>query len=82
MMAHALASVLLVGSIGALSSRAFAALPASGCELVPAGQFGPVSQEEVRAETVVSGLEVPWAIAFLPGSRDLLVTARASVAAG
>ena len=76
MMAHALASVLLVGSIGALSSRAFAALPASGCELVPAGQFGPVSQEEVRAETVVSGLEVPWAIAFLPGSRDLLVTER------
>ena len=37
--------------------------------------FGPDGEVPVRAETVVSGLEVPWAIAFLPGG-DMLVTER------
>lgn len=56
------------------ASRA-AAADAPSCELVPEGGFGPAGQVKVRAETVVSGLEVPWAIAFLPGG-DLLVTER------
>jgi glucose/arabinose dehydrogenase len=44
------------------------------CELVSEG-FGPAGGVRVRADTVVSGLEVPWAIAFL--SRDaFLVTER------
>ncbi len=37
--------------------------------------FGPDGQLEVKAEMVVSGLEVPWAIAFLPNNK-LLVTER------
>jgi aldose sugar dehydrogenase len=37
--------------------------------------FGPDGTIEVKLETVVSGLEVPWGIAFLPNG-DLLVTER------
>jgi aldose sugar dehydrogenase len=37
--------------------------------------FGPDGTIEVKSETVVSGLEVPWGIAFLPNG-DLLVTER------
>src|SRR5262249_37368557 len=44
------------------------------CELV-SSDFGPDGTVPVLAETVVSGLEVPWSIAFLPGG-DLLVTER------
>lgn len=44
------------------------------CQLVRKG-FGPKGQAQVRLETVVSGLEVPWGIAFLPGG-DALVTER------
>lgn len=44
------------------------------CILVDDG-FGPEGSVEVRAEEVVSGLEVPWGIAFLPDG-DLLVTER------
>ena len=69
----------------ALSALAFAALFPSctssqsapvnpSCILVEAG-FGPKGALNVRAETVVTGLEVPWGIAFLPGG-DLLVTER------
>lgn len=43
------------------------------CLLVTSG-FGPPGRG-VRAETVVSGLEVPWSVAFLPGG-ELLVTER------
>jgi len=49
------------------------AAPAS-CQLVEEG-FGPEGVVKVRAEEVVSGLEVPWGIAFLP-NRDILVTER------
>jgi aldose sugar dehydrogenase len=46
----------------------------SGCYYVEDG-FGPDGSVGVKTETVVSGLEVPWGIAFLPGG-DLLVTER------
>ena len=48
--------------------------PEARCELVESG-FGPVGTVDVRAETVVNGLEVPWGLAFLPRG-DLLVTER------
>jgi len=44
------------------------------CILVESG-FGPQGSVEVRAEEVVSGLEVPWGIGFLPNG-DILVTER------
>ncbi|RUR72458.1 PQQ-dependent sugar dehydrogenase [Chlorogloeopsis fritschii PCC 9212] len=37
--------------------------------------FGSQGQVKVRVEEVVTGLEVPWGIAFLPGG-DMLVTER------
>lgn len=47
--------------------------PAS-CKLVESG-FGPPGQVKVRVEEVVSGLDVPWGIAFLPNG-DMLVSER------
>ncbi|HEY9727134.1 MAG TPA: PQQ-dependent sugar dehydrogenase, partial [Chroococcales cyanobacterium] len=44
------------------------------CNLVENG-FGPPGQVNVRVEEVVTGLEVPWGIAFLPNG-DMLVTER------
>lgn len=44
------------------------------CNLVENG-FGPPGQVKVRVEEVVSGLEVPWGIAFLPNG-NMLVTER------
>lgn len=57
---------------GGSNARSDSAAPA--CVLVESG-FGPVGSADIRAETVVTGLEVPWAMAFLP-SGDLLVTER------
>lgn len=45
------------------------------CQFVESG-FGPPGQVEVRAEEVVSGLEVPWGIVFLENG-DMLVSERA-----
>jgi aldose sugar dehydrogenase len=44
------------------------------CNLVENG-FGPPGQVKVRVEEVVTGLEVPWGIAFLPNG-NMLVTER------
>lgn len=44
------------------------------CTLVKDG-FGPQGKVDVRAEEVVTGLEVPWGVAFLPGG-EMLVTER------
>ena len=44
------------------------------CVFVAEG-YGPPGMAPLKAETVVSGLEVPWGIAFLPGG-DWLVTER------
>src|SRR5439155_16115138 len=45
------------------------------CVLESGSSFGPDGAVAVRAETVVSGLEVPWSFAFLPGG-DVLVSER------
>ncbi len=44
------------------------------CQLV-SSDYGPKGSEKVRAEVVVSGLEIPWSIAFLPDGA-MLVTER------
>ncbi len=46
----------------------------NSCNYIEDG-FGPDGEVSVQAETVVSGLEVPWALAFLPNG-DMLVTER------
>jgi aldose sugar dehydrogenase len=45
------------------------------CSVVE-GSFGPKGLASVRTEVVVDGLEVPWSLAFLPGTTDILVTER------
>jgi glucose/arabinose dehydrogenase len=56
-----------------LATSTWAAEP-QGCVLVDQ-DYGPAGRVHVRAETVVSGLEIPWAVGFLPGG-DMLVTER------
>ncbi len=45
------------------------------CTFVPAPNTGPAGGAAPKAEVIADGLEVPWAMAFLPG-RDMLVTER------
>ena len=45
------------------------------CVLEKSDTWGPDGKLPLRAETVVSGLEVPWSFAFLPGG-DVLVSER------
>jgi aldose sugar dehydrogenase len=46
----------------------------SDCKYIGDG-YGPDGTIDIKAETVVTGLEVPWALAFLPNG-DMLVTER------
>src|SRR5437868_4981652 len=47
----------------------------AACILEKSDSWGPDGRLPLRAETVVSGLEVPWSFAFLPGG-DVLVSER------
>src|SRR5438045_9462687 len=47
----------------------------AACILEKSDRWGPDGKLPLRAETVVSGLEVPWSFAFLPGG-DVLVSER------
>ena len=69
-----LAWVLVLGCAACKSGRTEQTPRASHCLLVSKG-FGPPGTVKVRAETLASGLEVPWGIAFLPDG-DMLVTER------
>jgi glucose/arabinose dehydrogenase len=61
-------------AVAGLFSALLGADRSEACELVDRG-YGAAGATEITAETVVSGLEVPWGIGFLPGG-DLLVTER------
>jgi glucose/arabinose dehydrogenase len=61
----------VVAAFGAWGAYAAYAAP---CELVREG-YGPRGKAAVKLETVTSGLEVPWGIAWLPKG-DALVTER------
>src|SRR5436853_7416256 len=47
----------------------------AACLIEESDSFGPDGKIPLRAETAVSGLEVPWSFAFLPGG-DVLVSER------
>ncbi|MFT3765710.1 MAG: PQQ-dependent sugar dehydrogenase [Minicystis sp.] len=70
----ALLSFIITALAGGSPPAPPIALPGSDCQLVSSG-YGPTGAARVRAETVASGLEVPWGIGFLPGG-DWLVTER------
>ena len=70
--------VLLIGLLASCAwlPRCNAASGQSpSCLLESSSAWGPDGAVAVRAETVVSGLEVPWSFAFLPGG-DVLVSER------
>lgn len=67
-------STLLVGAGVACATEVPRGLDKE-CVLVKGRTWGPAGTVAVNAQVVVEGLEVPWAIGFLPGG-DWLVTER------
>ncbi|MEZ4297932.1 MAG: PQQ-dependent sugar dehydrogenase [Polyangiaceae bacterium] len=63
-----------VSGVTACSGRPPEELRARNCVLIEEG-YGPTGRTPIHAEPVVTGLIVPWAMAFLPGG-DWLVTER------
>ena len=59
---------------GASLAASTPSTPSPGCQFVQTG-YGPTGTVSVTAEKVITGLEVPWGLAFLP-SGDMLVTER------
>ncbi len=74
--ALALSSIALVIACGSHDRDAGDPRPSSERCLLVEDDYGPDGEVPVRAEKVVSGLEVPWGILFLDGG-DMLVTERA-----
>lgn len=64
----------LVSKTSAEEKQMVAQTGSARCTLVENG-FGPQGRAQVRVEEVVTGLEVPWGIAFLPDNA-MLVTER------
>jgi len=60
---------------GRIQNRLSSTVGASTCQLVNSG-FGPAGTTSIHTEAVVTGLNTPWDIAFLPGGTDWLVTER------
>jgi glucose/arabinose dehydrogenase len=67
-------SLLALTTAGCLAAPKPKPTADEACVYVSEG-FGPLGKTEVKTEKVVTGLEVPWSIAFLPKDR-LLVAER------
>lgn len=67
------AAVMLVALAALAGCNAAEPRPAEGNEAIPPGD--PGATHEYRVSEVVTGLEHPWAAAFLPGG-DMLITER------
>ena len=63
----------LLDGVAAAAFLAFGGVPASAADSAFANQLKP-TEASVEAETLVEGLEHPWALAFLPDEEGILIT--------